>query len=236
MSQLTIEKRELGHERTENSMINQGKEAQTGVFDVHKVTHSVQKTTEKRILRHRKGPKYRKNERYFKSIKQYKKERQRRKRVRELSKQGLTYPQIAKTLGVSEKTVYRDIKKMWPYILGQFRKEWRRFDDEHQKELSAQLEGKTLWQRWLILSRRMDLFKRQMKPYYRGHYTILLLDLTQPDKYGIPKLTQLPRQTKGATLAYPYKVRVRVRGEYEGHIFEADIGGFDITQTTRSFW
>jgi len=55
--------------------------------------------------------------------------------------------------------------------------------------------------------------------------------MTQADKYGIPKLTILPRQTANKTLAYPYKVRVVIKGSYEGKIFEADLGGFSITQT-----
>jgi hypothetical protein len=38
------------------------------------------------------------------------------------------------------------------------------------------------------------------------------------------------------TLAYPYKVRVHVRGNFEGKEFTADIGGFDITQRTGSWW
>jgi DNA-binding CsgD family transcriptional regulator len=236
MSQLMIEKPTPAHERSENTMINQPKEGQNGVFSNEICTYSAAKNTQKRQLKPKTGPKYRKINQYFKSRGQYQKERQRRKRVRELSAEGFTYPQIAKKLGVSEKTVYRDMQKLWPYILGEARKEWRRFDQDLQLKFQAELEGKSLWQQFMVLSRRMDLLKQQFKPYYRGHYTILLLDLTDTDKYGIPKLTQLPKQTQGATLAYPYKIRVRVRGEYEGHMFEADIGGFNIVQTTRGLW
>jgi len=53
--------------------------------------------------------------------------------------------------------------------------------------------------------------------------------MTQADKYGIPKLTFIPKG--GQTLAYPYKVRVHFKGAYEGKMFEADLGGFNITQT-----
>jgi len=214
-------------------MIKQLKEGQTEVFSNQINTHSVAKMTQKRKIKRKKGPVYRQIDTYCKSIQQYQKERERRKRVRELSKEGFTYPQIAKELRVSEKTVYRDMNKVWPYILGQIRKDWRQFDEENQRRLNAQLEGKSLFEQWAILSRRMDLMKQQLRPYYRGHYKILLLDLTDTDEYGIPKLTQLPKQTQGATLAYPYKVRVRVRGEYEGQIFECDLGGFDINQITR---
>ena len=231
-----LEKPKLGHELSENPMITPLKEAQIEVFSNQECTRSVAKSPQKRQLKAKEGPFYRRMNAYFKSRKQYKKERQRRKRVRQLSAKGFTYPQIANKLGVSEKTVYRDMKKIWPYILGQFRREWRQFDEEQQRRLNQALDGKPPFQQWQILSHRMALLRRTFEPYYRGHYTILLLDLTDTDKYGIPKLTQLPRQTRNKTMAYPYKVRVRVRGHYEGHVFEADIGGFDITQTTRSFW
>lgn len=237
MSQLMYEVGGPRQKQSENHMINQPKEAQIGVFSEQIITHSTHKMTQKRKLKPKKSPKYRRIGRYFKSIKQYKKERERRKRVRQLSAERFTYPQIAEKLGVSEKTVYRDMKKIWPYILGQARRQWRQFDEERQREFHEKMDGMTVWQQLDFLHERMmrrrTLFENR---HYDGHYTILLLDLTDTDKYGIPKLTQLPRQTKGATLAYPYKVRVRVRGHYEGHIFEADIGGFDITQTTKSFW
>jgi hypothetical protein len=54
------------------------------------------------------------------------------------------------------------------------------------------------------------------------------------DKYGIPKLTFIPKERQ--TMAYPYKVRVHVIGSYEGRKFEDDIRGFNIVQTTRSLW
>jgi len=60
--------------------------------------------------------------------------------------------------------------------------------------------------------------------------------MTQADKYGIPKLTLLPRQTANKTLAYPYKIRVVIKASYAGRIFEADLGGFNITQKTTYGW
>ena len=61
-----------------------------------------------------------------------------------------------------------------------------------------------------------------------------MLDLTQLDKYGIPKLIFHPKGRQ--TLAYSYKVRVIVKGNFEGKEFTADIGGFDIVQKTRNWW
>ena len=69
---------------------------------------------------------------------------------------------------------------------------------------------------------------------YKRHYQIIFLDLTQLDPYGIPKVTFIPKGHQ--TLAYPYKVRVHVKGCYKGREFTADIGGFNIVQTSRSWW
>ena len=235
MSQLMLDKGGPLQNQTEKSMINQLKEAQIGVFSKHEMNSSVHKMTQTRKIKRKKGPQYRQIDAYWKSREQYKKERQRRKRVRELSAEGFTYRQIAKRLGISEKTVYRDMKKVWPYILGQVRRKWRQFDQERQREFQEGMDGLSLMERFKVLSealhRRMDAMKAMDN--YHGHYTIFLLDLTETDKYGIPKLTQLPHQTRGQPLMYPYKIRVVVKGRYEGRTFEAEIGGFNIIQTTR---
>jgi len=60
--------------------------------------------------------KYRQIHKYTKSIGQYKGERLRRKTVFQLYSQGLTQQAIAQELGVSPKTVYRDLKKLFPWF------------------------------------------------------------------------------------------------------------------------
>jgi len=93
------------------------------------------------------------------------------------------------------------------------------------------MEGKTLRQQIDLLSveiaRQRQLYRTRE---YKRHYQIILIDLTQPDTYGIPKIKLIPGGTQ--TLAYPYKVRIQVKGYYDGREFEADIGGFTITQTS----
>lgn len=234
MSQLMLDKRGPREKQREKCMISQRKEAQTGVFSSQIVNYSAAKRAQTRKIKRKKGPQYRQMGAYTKSIKQYKKERSRRKRVRQLAAAGFTYPQIAVKLGVSEKTVYRDVKKLRPYILGQMCKQWRLWDEQRQHEFSEKMDGLTLWQRYKLLSQEMAKQRKLLQGRsYRGHYTILMLDLTDTDKYGIPKFTQLPHQTKSQPLAYPYKVRVVVKGSYEGRTFEATIGGFNIIQTRR---
>jgi IS30 family transposase len=78
---------------------------------------------------------YRKMRKYVKSIKEYKKERQRRRKVRELYEQGFTQAQIAEQLGISAKTVHRDLKKLKPYLTRLEFEERQKFYDELTKKL-----------------------------------------------------------------------------------------------------
>jgi transposase len=187
-----------------------------------------------RRLNERKGPQYRKINIYYKSKNQYWRERNRRKKAWELSGQGLTYEQIAIKLGVSEKTVQRDIKKIQPYYFRLSRNYFRKLEEERIKEFEAKLEGKTLHQRYKFLSEAMVEQRNRWKiREYRRHSQIIMVDMTQLE-YGIPKISFIPRGKQ--TLAYPYKIRVHVKAKYEGKDFEVDIGGLDITQKTRNWW
>lgn len=181
---------------------------------------------------------YRRINRYYKSIKQFKKEKARRDKVLKLRMvEFRTQQQIADKLKVSVSTVKRDLKKLHNFIVGQINQSIRLMQQERQRKFQEEYEGLSLWEKFDYLSKQIELQKKIWQHRgYRGHYTIFHLDLTQTDKYGIPKLTQLPRQTANKTMAYPYKVRVHVKWEYEGRIFEADLGGFDITQRTQRGW
>lgn len=187
----------------------------------------------KRRLKRKKTPSYRKINAYFKSKKQYWKERNRRKEVRELyCVKFLTQKQIAAKLAVSVSTVKRDLKKVRRYIRGQTNKAIRAMNEERTRIQEQEMEELNLWERIEYLSQQWQkTVKLWQHRGYRGHYTILYLDFTEPLEYGLPKLTILPRQTRNKTLAYPYKIRVHAKFRYEGRIFEADIGGFSIIQT-----
>jgi len=109
-----------------------------------------------------------------------------------------------------------------------------RLEQERIKEMNLKLQGKSLFQRLNILTEAMiEQHQRFKTREYHSHYTIICLDMTQADPYGIPKLIL---NGKGSTLAYPHKVRVVIKANFEGKDFITDIGGFDITQTTRSRW
>jgi len=199
-------------------------------------SRKAQKTQERKLKTRRKAA-YRRVKKYYKSIKQYKKERFRRKLAWLLTGK-FKETEIAEMLGISVRTVIRDLNKIRPYYLRLFRNFVRNLQLEKRKQWEEKLAGLPETAR---LSAMTDLLiaewqRRAKERKYRGHYTILQLDLTDTGKYGIPKLTLLPRQTRSARLAYPHKVRVHIKGSYEGKKYEADIGGFNITQTTSYGW
>jgi len=192
----------------------------------------------KRRLKAKRTPEYRRINRYFKSTEQYKKERSRRKKILHLwLVEFRSQKEIADKLGVSVSTIKRDQKKLRRYVTGQNNRAIRIMRDERHRAYEQAMEGLPLRERLDYLSLQLEKQKKFWRQRgYRGHYKIFHLDMTQADKYGIPKLTILPRQTANKTLAYPYKIRVVVKGSYEGRIFEADLGGFSIVETTRSLW
>ena len=188
----------------------------------------------KRQLKVKRTAKYRRINRYFKSTKQYKKERKRRKKILHLWLiEFRSQKEIADKLGVSVSTVKRDQKKLRRYVIGQNNRAINLMQEERHKAYEQAIEGLSTRECFDYLSLQLERQKKFWQTRgYRGHYTILHLDMTQADKYGIPKLTHLPRQTANTRLAYPYKVRVVIKASYEGRIFEVDIGGFNILQTS----
>jgi DNA-binding NarL/FixJ family response regulator len=79
-------------------------EAEEGVFDTKKHTN-IKRRAEYRLIG-----------KYHKSLLRFKEEKARRRRILELQDISLTIKQIALQLGVSERTVKRDLAKMKSYI------------------------------------------------------------------------------------------------------------------------
>jgi transposase len=163
---------------------------------------------------------------------QYQKERLRRKLCWLLSGK-YKESEIAEMLGISRRTVIRDMNKIKPYYFRLSRAYFSKLEQERIKELNLKLEGKSLFDRINILSKELKERQRRLfqERQYRSHYTILMLDMTQPGPYGLPKLSF---EGTGRTLAYPHKIRVMVKAKYEDKTFVADIGGFNIIQTTAN--
>jgi len=199
----------------------------------HTLSSDYLQETRSRKIKHRRKAAYRCIKKYCKSIKQYKKERLRRKLCWLLSGKH-TYKEIGEMLGISKRTVIRDINKIRPYYYRQSRAYFRRIHAERQREIQEKLVSMSIFEQYTYLTEliatQRDLYKVRQ---YRSHFTILTLDMTKADSYGIPKLSITQ---KGKILAYPHKVRVQFIGSYEGRNFLADLGGYTVTQTTVRGW
>ena len=101
-------------------------------------------------------PRYRRMKKYVKSVKQYKKERQRRRLIKFLVEQGFTQKQIAEKLGVSERTVRNDWKKLRNYLKGQIRVNREMLERQRILEFNQQIVGMTLTQECRFLKKRVE--------------------------------------------------------------------------------
>jgi len=178
-------------------------EAENGVFS----SFQDAKHTKKRAL----GPRYRIVNKYVKSTKQYWKERNRRKRAWQLSGEGLTYEQIAEKLGVSEKTVQRDIKKIKPYYHRLSRKYLRELERERQSKLSEELKGRTLHQQLDILTTRWTEHQKLLKlRRYLRHRIIFTIDLDDMTD-GCPAIKPRPSISQGVSLYKPIYLKFQIQ-------------------------
>ena len=85
---------------------------------------------------------YRKMRKYTKSVEQYKRERARRKRVLELFEKGYAQKDVAVQLGVSTKTVGRDLKKLLPYMSAEITRSRIRLEETLDNALKLLPVGK----------------------------------------------------------------------------------------------
>ena len=142
--------------------------------------------------------------------------------------------EIAEMLGISVRTVIRDMNKIKPYYFRMSRAYFSKLEEDRIKEMKLKLVGKSELEQLKMITKAMleqrSLFKLRE---YRRHFQIITIDMTQ-QTYGVPKITFTPRGNQ--TLAYPYNVRVHVKTKFEDKEFEVDVAGFKITQTTGSLW
>jgi transposase len=154
-------------------------------------------------------PDYRRIKRYYKTSGQYWKERNRRKQILcLLEKENLNQHQIAERLGVSERTVKRDVAKIRPYQERRFRHQLRLFQKESDEKFEAELADKTPLEQLKILSRKMAQRNKVLKmcEYYH-HQIYVSIDL---DKvvYGFPEIRIWP-QKANATYRMPLTLNIR---------------------------
>jgi len=231
ITQLMLEQGEHGQEISElvDALRKIGYFESFRVKDKHLLSSGkVQKTPERKLKRRKKAA-YRKIKKYYKSIKQYQKERLRRKLCWLLSGK-YKESEIGEMLGISRRTVIRDMNKIKPYYFRLSRAYFNKLEQERIKEMKLKLEGKPLFQQLRMLTDAMiEQHERFKTREYKRHYQIILVDMTQLE-YGIPKISYIPRGRQ--TLAYPYKIRVHVKTKD----FLADVGGFNIVQKTSGGW
>ena len=228
--------REGGHKEEISQLIDALQKI--GYFQSFRQSENEQFSTEKhakaqsRTLKRRNKAVYRRIKKYYKSTRQYKKERLRRKLCWLLSGK-FKETEIAEMLGISVRTVIRDMNKIKPYYFRMSRAYFNKLEQDRIKEMQLKLEGKTEFEKLKILTEamiaRQSLFKMRE---YRKHFQIITIDMTQ-QKYGIPKVSISSKQ---GTIAYPFKIRFHVKAEHEGKEFTTDIGGFNITQSRGSLW
>jgi len=203
------------------------------VSEKHDFTTEKHVKTQPRTLKRRNKAVYRRIKKYYKSTRQYKKERLRRKLCWLLSGK-YKETEIAEMLGISVRTVIRDMNKIKPYYFRMSRAYFNQMEQDRIKEMKLKLEGKSVFEQLDILTAAMiesrNLFKVRQ---YRRHFQIMLIDMTQLN-YGIPKITFTPRTAQ--TLAYPYRIRIHVKVKVGDGGFTHDEGGLVITQSTRGLW
>jgi hypothetical protein len=176
--------------------------------------HFSSKNNKKHTKKQPKRPKYRVINKYVKSKKKYWRERNRRKKVWELSGK-LTYKQIAEKLGISEKTVQRDMKKISPYYIRLSSKYLRELKQERNMNLDAILEGRSFHQQFKILTDLWIKHQKLMKyKKYVRHLLKVIIDMDDVTE-GCPRITIWPRHWSGEL---PIHLRFIVKYDEEKEI------------------
>lgn len=166
---------------------------------------------------------YRKNKHNTKSKRQYWKERNRRKQAWTLSSKGYTYPKIADKLGVSTKTVQRDMRKLRRYYIGQFNKSMRIMRDKRIEQFERKLEGLNHAQRFKVTTALLcDYMDRKREREYRRHLIKITIDMDNLIKGVLPRIHTWPKKNFKVTFPLHLHLAYRVEGE------DIQCGGFTI--------
>jgi transposase len=171
-------------------------------------------------------PEYRRIGKYYKSAGKWRSDRLRRKRVLELHEEGVSYVGIAERLGVSERTVKRDMARIKPYYERKVRSYMRKLDEERQAKIRAEMEGKSLSDQLSILEAALVNYKLvKQRKYFRRQLTVTI-DLDSAAA-GYPALGVSP--TPPFFIDYPFymKFELAVKGK---KIF---VGGLTISSGSK---
>jgi DNA-binding CsgD family transcriptional regulator len=156
-----------------------------------------------RQLKRNRTPDYRRIHVYSKSSKQYWKERGRRKQILELLNEGLSFGEIAKRLGVNQKTVHRDMQKLERYVKGQISRKAYLLEQEQRKQLEES-SGLSLAERYKALSNLMFRARKlSKKEEYERHNKTIVIDLDNLTPDGYPRVLMAKPSSPFKT---PYKI------------------------------
>jgi DNA-binding CsgD family transcriptional regulator len=150
-------------------------------------------------------PEYRRIRMYYKSAGKWRDDRLRRKRVLKLHEEGLSYAGIADRLGVSERTVKRDMAKIKPYYDRKIRSYLHKLAEERQANIEAELEGKSLGEQLKILEKTWVNYSKLVKQreYLRRQLTVTIdLDAAAA---GYPAFKVAP--TPPVSINYPFNIK-----------------------------
>lgn len=156
----------------------------------------------------REKPKYRHVKKYYKSSSQYWKERDRRKQVLQLQEQGLTQKQIAERLGITERTVKRDVAKIKPYYNRRIQHYKSQLPEEDKDKQVESYEGKSPREILHTLEEKfkayesLGMLKNRQYTYHRLNFVLNFNDMVD----GFPKLFTLPRGE--VKFSFPLKISI----------------------------
>lgn len=168
-----------------------------------KNTGFITENTQKRHLKRRNTPSYRVIHTYSKSTKQSQRERKRRSQVLKLSQEGKGTREIALALGVTSRTILRDMAKLHRYLIGQINKKYYLLDQQRKQDLETALSKVPLEERFKRLTSLMCWTRKLSKKeeYEQHNFNILINmdDLTN----GFPSI--IP-SNKNTTMTLPYHI------------------------------
>jgi DNA-binding CsgD family transcriptional regulator len=175
-------------------------------------------TAQRKLIKHRNRPDYRRINVYYKSPEQYWKERDRRKKTLELMKQGFTFWQIAKQLGVSRKTIYRDSQKVERYVKGQVNSKLLRYEQEKIKKCQQEVAELSIAERFKLITKLMVMGQRESKQrHYENHNFNILINLDDLTEAGLPSIVPENLQAH-STLTLPWTLILVAIKNGERHV------------------
>jgi transposase len=206
---------------------NRDGKAENGVFDNQKSCRSSGVFDTKRHNNVKSKPGYRRIKKYYKSAGRWRLERERRNQVMQLRDKGLSYVEIAERLGVSERTVKRDMAKIKPYYERQVKSYLRKLQQARIAEVEEELEGKSLSEKLDILLRKWDEHVKLLKrrEYLRRQITITIdLDAATAGGEALKCTPKPPLSIK-----YPFHIKLEIvmKGK------KALVGGLTISSSPK---